>query len=260
MFPPTASAAARNVSVTLTLARRIAIITATPRPTATAATRLRVFSRIRARRTNRLNSRRKDIGPRFLFDLSVLQLQDSTGKRGSVIGVGGDHHRDAAGVVQFRQQFEDSQPVDAVEAPGRLVGDHQLRRNVNTDPPYNVKVEPRSNNAIAAGNSSFANSNKHHQKFDLERHPEKSKPTHKKMRAKAGIAVVGTLGRVHPICLGRKSCPTKGMPALWTANNHLGARHRNRRLTQLAHWGRITQFNITPHFSGVEEGIRRSRA
>src|SRR5262249_20656905 len=26
---------------------------------------------------------------------------------------------------------------------------------VNTDPPYNVKVEPRSNNAIAAGLSSF---------------------------------------------------------------------------------------------------------
>ena len=52
----------------------------------------------------------------------------------------------------------------------------------NTDPPYNVKVEPRSNNAIVAWNSSF--SNKHHQKFDLERHPEKSKPTHKKMRAK----------------------------------------------------------------------------
>ena len=25
----------------------------------------------------------------------------------------------------------------------------------NTDPPYNVRVEPRSNNAIAAGNSSF---------------------------------------------------------------------------------------------------------
>jgi len=53
---------------------------------------------------------------------------------------------------------------------------------VNTDPPYNVKVEPRSNNAIAAGNSSF--SNKHHQRFDLERHPEKSKPTQRKMRAK----------------------------------------------------------------------------
>jgi hypothetical protein len=34
---------------------------------------------------------------------------------------------------------------------------------VNTDPPYNVKVEPRSNNAIAAGLSSFQGV-KHHQK------------------------------------------------------------------------------------------------
>jgi len=54
---------------------------------------------------------------------------------------------------------------------------------VNTDPPYNVKVEPRSNNAIAAGLSSFAGTN-HHQKFDVERHPEKAKPTQKKLRAK----------------------------------------------------------------------------
>ena len=79
----------------------------------------------------------------------------------------------------------------------------------NTDPPYNVKVEPRSNNAIAAGLSSFSNDaaaqklragqgnasfdvargkakvgNEHHQKFDLARHPEKSKATHRKMRAK----------------------------------------------------------------------------
>ena len=53
---------------------------------------------------------------------------------------------------------------------------------VNTDPPYNVKVEPRSNNAIAAGNSSFTNY--HHQQLDLARHPEKSQPTHRKMRAK----------------------------------------------------------------------------
>lgn len=55
---------------------------------------------------------------------------------------------------------------------------------VNMDPPYNVKVEPRSNNAIAAGNSSFAAPKTHHQKFDLERHPEKAKPTQKKLRAK----------------------------------------------------------------------------
>ena len=54
---------------------------------------------------------------------------------------------------------------------------------VNTDPPYNVKVEPRSNNAIAAGLSSFQ-STTHHQALDLARHPEKSKPTQKKLRAK----------------------------------------------------------------------------
>jgi DNA modification methylase len=82
---------------------------------------------------------------------------------------------------------------------------------VNTDPPYNVKVEPRSNNAIAAGLSSFpmtasaqlarsqargieakptAAAKKklkaveasdargmHHQGFDLARHKTKSRPT-----------------------------------------------------------------------------------
>ena len=53
---------------------------------------------------------------------------------------------------------------------------------VNTDPPYNVKVEPRSNNAIAAGLSSFQA--KHHQKLDVKRHPSKAKGTHKRMRAK----------------------------------------------------------------------------
>ncbi len=52
----------------------------------------------------------------------------------------------------------------------------------NTDPPYNVKVEPRSNNAIAAGLSSFTNT--HHQNFDVERHPEKADATHRKLRPK----------------------------------------------------------------------------
>jgi len=56
---------------------------------------------------------------------------------------------------------------------------------VNTDPPYNVKVEPRSNNAIAAGLSSFGGAfTGHQQTADLDRHPEKSKGTTKKMRAK----------------------------------------------------------------------------
>jgi DNA modification methylase len=53
---------------------------------------------------------------------------------------------------------------------------------VNTDPPYNVKVEPRSNNAIAAGLSSFSNT--HHQNFDVERHPKKASGTTRKLRPK----------------------------------------------------------------------------
>jgi DNA modification methylase len=69
-----------------------------------------------------------------------------------------------------------SPPAEATTKPGDLwiLGDHRLLCGdsakpedldrllggaqihlVNTDPPYNVKVEPRSNNAIAAGLSSF---------------------------------------------------------------------------------------------------------
>ena len=59
---------------------------------------------------------------------------------------------------------------------------------VNSDPPYNVKVEPRSNNAIVAGLSSFAlpeKADQHDQQSaDLNRYPEKSRATHKKLRAK----------------------------------------------------------------------------
>jgi len=81
---------------------------------------------------------------------------------------------------------------------------------VNTDPPYNVRVEPRSNNAIAAGLSSFVapqqgkggttyglTSNQrlsramagkkglhHHQSFDLHRGASKAKRTTKKLRPK----------------------------------------------------------------------------
>ncbi|MCY2986437.1 MAG: ParB/RepB/Spo0J family partition protein [Planctomycetota bacterium] len=64
----------------------------------------------------------------------------------------------------------------------RLLGGADIHL-VNTDPPYNVKVEPRSNNAIAAGLSSFQGTT-HHQGLDLARHPEKAKPTRKKLRAK----------------------------------------------------------------------------
>ena len=51
-----------------------------------------------------------------------------------------------------------------------------------TTPSLRVRLEPRSNNAIAAGLSSFEAT--HHQKLDVERHPEKAKPTQKKLRAK----------------------------------------------------------------------------
>jgi len=55
---------------------------------------------------------------------------------------------------------------------------------VNTDPPYNVKVEPRSNNAIAAGLSSFPASDAHqglmhHQSFDVARQGAKHATTEK---------------------------------------------------------------------------------
>jgi DNA modification methylase len=64
----------------------------------------------------------------------------------------------------------------------RLLGGAPVHM-VNTDPPYNVKVEPRSNNAIAAGLSSFTGTT-HHQGLDLARHPSKAKATDAKLRAK----------------------------------------------------------------------------
>lgn len=85
----------------------------------------------------------------------------------------------------------DSADPAAVEL---LLGGERIHL-VNTDPPYNVRVEPRSNNAIAAnlaagrrastkGNVPSEQLEKmHHQGLDLARHPGKSKPTGK-MRAK----------------------------------------------------------------------------
>ena len=51
---------------------------------------------------------------------------------------------------------------------------------VNTDPPYNVQVEPRSNNAMAAGLSSLAALPC--QKLDEARHPRKARRTTRKLR------------------------------------------------------------------------------
>ncbi len=95
-------------------------------------------------------------------------------------------------------------PDEAITQPGDLwlLGEHRLLCGdsskaddvdrlldgarvhlVNTDPPYNVKVEPRSNNAIAAGLSSF-HGLKHHQRFDVERHKTNAKATTQKLRPK----------------------------------------------------------------------------
>src|SRR5262245_6489370 len=69
---------------------------------------------------------------------------------------------------------------------GRLLDGARIHL-VNTDPPYNVRVEPRSNNAIVAGFGStkgnVPRAKTHHQQLDLARHPSKAKPTGK-MRAK----------------------------------------------------------------------------
>jgi len=97
-------------------------------------------------------------------------------------------------------------PDEATTQPGDiwLLGDHRLMcgdstsvedldrlldgakiQLCNTDPPYNCKVEPRSNNAIAAGLSSFGGAfSGHQQSADLDRYPEKSKATDRKLRPK----------------------------------------------------------------------------
>ena len=166
-----------------------------------------------------------------LLPIEIAELQEA-GVDWSLLGFDADDlTRIMAGEEGVAEGLTDPNdvpepPDDPITQPGDLwvLGNHRLLCGdsskesdldrlldgntidmVNTDPPYNVKVEPRSNNAIAAGNSSFAPKQKlrdsdynyatdridldeyqkkHHQKFDLARHPEKAKPTQKKMRAK----------------------------------------------------------------------------
>lgn len=114
-------------------------------------------------------------------------------------------------------------PDEAITQPGDLwvLGNHRLLCGdsssvadvdrlldgqsihlVNSDPPYNVKVEPRSNNAIAAGLSSFEVTSSsgatmtkakvgtrrrgltHHQGFDVARGHSRAKRTTQKLRPK----------------------------------------------------------------------------
>jgi DNA modification methylase len=68
------------------------------------------------------------------------------------------------------------------EAVDRLLQGEEIHL-ANCGSPYGGRVEPRSNNAIAAGLSSFQGTT-HHQGLDLALHPEKSNPTAPKLRAK----------------------------------------------------------------------------
>jgi DNA modification methylase len=93
---------------------------------------------------------------------------EATTKPGELLTLG--NHRLLCG--------DSSKPEDV----DRLL-DGQPIHLVNTDPPYNVKVEPRSNNAIAAGLSSFpVDAKPHYHGFDLARDKQKGKATHKKLR------------------------------------------------------------------------------
>jgi DNA modification methylase len=140
-----------------------------------------------------------------LLPLELADLQ-SVGFDLGLLGFGEDELAKYLQPVTDGQCDPDDVPAPPDEATTKtgdlwLLGDHRLLCGdsskpedvdrllagqpihlVNTDPPYNVKVEPRSNNAIAAGLSSFTST--HHQGLDLARHPGKSKPTQKKLRAK----------------------------------------------------------------------------
>jgi hypothetical protein len=144
------------------------------------------------------------------FDLLPIELADLRGMEFDLdlLGFGAD---ELAKILNAEPQEGQCDPDDvpappdaATTQPGDLwiLGEHRLLCGdsskpadvdrlldcadihlTNTDPPDNVRVEPQSNNAIAAGLSSFQGTT-HHQKLDVERHPSKAKGTTKKLRAK----------------------------------------------------------------------------
>ena len=152
-----------------------------------------------------------------LLPLEIAELRDA-GIDWSLLGFDADDLAQlfdaAAGVKPGLTDPDDipAPPDEAITKPGDLwvLGEHRLLcgdsgsvadldrllggapiQLVNTDPPYNVKVEPRSNNAIAAGLSSFPATEAarrdggltHHQSFDVARQGPK-RATDRKLRPK----------------------------------------------------------------------------
>jgi DNA modification methylase len=135
------------------------------------------------------------------FDIDLLGFDSEELERMLGAGIHGN-----AGLIDEDNVPEP--PDDPITQPGDLwiLGDHRLLCGdsskaedvdrllggevihlVNMDPPYNVKVEPRSSTAIAAGMSSFpdlSGKNMHHQSFDVARGVTDSSKAKKKMRAK----------------------------------------------------------------------------
>jgi len=150
------------------------------------------------------------------FDLLPIELKDLQGVDYdlNLLGFDGDelaHLLDgdlAEGLTDPDQIPEP--PDEAITKPGDLwiLGEHRLLCGdsgnevdldrlldgatidlLACDPPYNVKVEPRSSTAIAAGLSSHPDLSKpsgkmHHQSFDVARGVTDPKKARKKMRAK----------------------------------------------------------------------------
>jgi DNA modification methylase len=143
------------------------------------------------------------------YDLLPIELAELQGMNYDLDLLGFDHDELAKLLGEVKDGLCDPDevpepPDEATTHPGDLwlLGDHRLLCGdagrledvdhlldgaaihlVNTDPPYNVRVEPRSNNAIAAGLSSFVQYGKDPGR-DVVGLPEKAKATDKKLRAK----------------------------------------------------------------------------
>ena len=130
--------------------------------------------------------------PGLDFDLGLLGF--ATGRAGQAARPGREGGADRPGRrarAAGRGDHQAGRPLDPRRPPAALRRQQQAPRTstgcwtaprstlVNTDPPYNVKVEPRSQQRHRRRAISSFQRTTHHQQLDLARHPEKAKPTHR---------------------------------------------------------------------------------